>query len=259
MSDEADLRLRSSAKRLMRPCQLSGWHWLMLLSSAKRARAPARAVYCLWISTYSIKWSLFLDLTCIVPTKKWRYHTAQKDLLREALGRAVIIILIEIMVWIDSARKDDSNGCHIVFWSKIEFGCEIPAAKPNLLVGLVTFLTCFWPDRLNKSRPIGLIIPLIDRTHSQLSKTTLIAVIGQVGDKISAIVNFECLLHWAGVGDFLMRQSVPLDAAQLSKWRCPSENLIRKILMGLMIEKNATMMSDVTSPVHLYNYTINNN
>lgn len=32
---------------------------------------------------------------------------------------------------IDAASNDDSNGCHIVFWSNFDLCCEIPAVELN--------------------------------------------------------------------------------------------------------------------------------
>ena len=58
------------------------------------------------------------------------------------------------------------------------------------------FLARFWPVHLNKSRPMALIIRLINRGDQELSKTLLIVVIGPLQGKISAANGNMVHLSW---------------------------------------------------------------
>ncbi len=150
--------------------------------------------YCLWIRWW--RWSCvysFLNFTCHVYRPKMDLTLSMLSILREfeRQRRRAVFIQFDFccvkMVPIDSASNDDSNGGQFVFWSILDLWCQNLAPEPNL-AELITFSPHFWPIRSVESRPMTLIIRLIDRAHSQRSKTPLIVIVGQVIVKISAMV-----------------------------------------------------------------------
>ena len=168
----------------------SWWlHWSMLLSSAERSylrRVRPLPEHRLLVDVrgdcqpimviVSLKLSLILDFTTI-NLSGWGW--SKRRSFARALPEHWLYILILMIVLIDAAWRELSIGGHIVYFhfgQNLDFGCEILVAKPDLVLP-ITFLPRFWPDRLAKSRPIGLNARLINRARWELFKTLLIVLI----------------------------------------------------------------------------------
>ena len=142
----------------------------------------------------ALRWSL-LGIFDVPTVSGWRWSSTSVFFAR-ATARAVITYFCVIMLLIDSAWQELSNGGQFVKFDHSNTNGEILAVKSDL-AELCGKSTRFWPRRLSKSRTINIIILLIDTARRQLSKTPLIVLIGRLGDKISIIsIGPLSVGHW---------------------------------------------------------------
>ena len=66
--------------------------------------------------------SVFVDFTCNHINR--HFHTPARRELSFLLREAEAFIVKLMLVLIDRARRDDSIGCHIAFWSNFHLRCE---------------------------------------------------------------------------------------------------------------------------------------
>jgi len=137
------------------------------------------------------------------------------------------------VVLIDAASRDDSNGGQFVNIGYFDL-CHWNSGSGCLVQAAVGFLTPFLTD---KSRPMKLIIRLIDRAPQGLSKTPRIALFGRLGGKNQKIRNMghhldlsELMLHFWYHCDFSTRWLPPL--IDVKEWRPRFEDSGTKIIIA---------------------------